>query len=138
MSDNLRAVLAELKEKSDEYTLVPLPDDALLEKYQSDIGLKFPENYKTFLKEVMNVFYGRIDPLVVTETGSSFAELRIALQSARQAGVPEDWIPICEDNGDFYCIVPGGRVRFWSHDGESSEEWLDIASWIKSVWIDGN
>lgn len=138
MNENLATVFTELKDKAEERTRIPLPSDSLLERYQDEIGFQFPREYKLFLKEVMNVFYGTKDPLVVTEDGNHYGELKLALQAARELGLPRDWLPICEANGDYYCLVPGGAVRFWSHDGSSTERWSDLASWIKNVWIDGN
>ena len=48
------------------------------------------------------------------------------------------WLPICEDNGDYFCIVPGGQIRYWSPDGGTDESWPNLASWIKDVWIAGS
>lgn len=31
---------------------------------------------------------------------------------ARQVGVPYDWLPSCEDNGDCGCIFPDGKLPF--------------------------
>ena len=53
-------------------------------------------------------------------------------------GVPEDWIPICEDNSNFYCYTPDGTIRYWDHNGANDESWPNLATWIKEVWIEGN
>ncbi|WP_373687588.1 hypothetical protein [Acinetobacter sp. YH01010] len=25
--------------------------------------------------------------------------------------MPEDWLPICEDNGSYYCLSPNHKIR---------------------------
>ena len=67
-----------------------------------------------------------------------YGELFFGIKEGRQVGVPVDWLPICEDNGDYYCFVPDGKIRFWDHNGASDEHWPDLATWVKEVWIDGN
>ncbi|UXN59258.1 SMI1/KNR4 family protein [Phyllobacterium zundukense] len=137
---DLNTVLAELKTLSKgEISRVPLPDDALIAQYERETGFTFPEDYKVFLKKASNVSYGLMEPLyLTTSTDPIFLaqDLKENIVAAKQVGVPADWLPICYDNGDFYCIVPDGRVRFWSHNGYSDESWEDLAAWIKQVWID--
>lgn len=44
--------------------------------------------------------------------------------------------PFCEDNGDYYCFAPDGRIGLLSHDGLRRGSWPDLAHWIQQVWID--
>jgi hypothetical protein len=53
-------------------------------------------------------------------------------------GLPRDCLPICEDNDDYYCILPDGRLKFGSKDGPTGESWPSLAEWIREVWISGN
>lgn len=39
------------------------------------------------------------------------------LDEAREQGLPDDWLPICEYNGCYYCLTPNGTVRYWTLDG---------------------
>lgn len=117
----------------------PLPDDELIEKYEQMTNIAFPEDYKVFLKSVSNAFVGFMSPFTVNQDISvRHGDLIAGINDARKVGVPEDWLPICEDNGDYYCIVPDGKVRFWDHNGTNNESWPDLATWIKEVWIEGN
>ncbi|AUQ41959.1 SMI1/KNR4 family protein [Yersinia ruckeri] len=139
MSSELDKVINELKLLSGgESFNVGLPDDALITSYEKDIGFTFPDGYKKALKEVSNVFYGTVELLSVTKDRNYYGELAQALRDARDQGLPENWLPICEDNGSYYCLVPDGQVRYWTTDGYSDEKWPDLASWIKQVWIEGN
>lgn len=139
MGSEIDKVINELKILSGGESLnIELPDDALIASYEKDIGFTFPEDYKKALKEVSNVFYGTIELLSVTRDRNYYGELAQALHDAKEQGVPENWLPICEDNGSYYCLVPDGQVRYWTTDGYSDEKWPDLASWIKQVWIESN
>ena len=49
--------------------------------------------------------------------------------------LPRKFLPICEDNGDYFCMNRKGEVVFWSHDGATDEKWKDLATWIEEAWI---
>ena len=114
-----------------------LPSEDLLDNYEKKIGMSFPNEYRKFLKDASNVFVGNLSPFVVTGDPNTRGELFVALQEARNLGLPKNLLPICEDNGDYYCLLQDGSVRFWSHECALSESWPDLASWIKEVWIGG-
>ena len=88
------------------------------------------------MKQASDVFVGDLNPLIVTASGNAPGELAVAITDARAMGLPRDWLPICEDNGNYYCLTDDGTVRFWSHDGATDEKWHSLAVWIKTVWID--
>ncbi|WP_193101353.1 SMI1/KNR4 family protein [Burkholderia sp. Z1] len=113
----------------------PAPDDTLISEYEKDVGFSFSEEYRLFLKDASTIFFGVMEPLVITSERNDRCELSSAIQKARQIGLPFDWLPICEDNGDYYCIVPDGKIRFWSPDGVTAESWAGLAEWINDVWI---
>jgi len=115
-----------------------LPDDSLIIEYEKNTGFTFSSDYKKVLKEVGNIFYGTIELLSLTKDEPCYGELISALSDARQQGLPHDWLPICEDNGSYYCITPEGIIRYWTTDGYSNDKWPNLASWINEVWIEGN
>ncbi|WP_247539064.1 SMI1/KNR4 family protein [Ralstonia pseudosolanacearum] len=136
MEEKLVEAIEELKELSGgRVTNVPLPDDELISEYESEVGFLFPEEYKYFLKQASNIFFGTKDPLVVTHDRTDRSELSNAIGEGRKMGIPHDWLPICEDNGDYYCITQNGQIRFWSGNGVANESWQDLATWVKEVWI---
>lgn len=128
--------ISELKSLSIDTPIKPeLPDDTLLDKCEAKIGLVLPDDYRKFLKNASDVFVGVLNPLIITESMDSPSDLAVVLLEARAMGVPFSWLPICDDNGDYYCLVDE-QVRFWSHNGATDEVWTDLASWIKKVWIE--
>jgi hypothetical protein len=114
-----------------------LPDDALINDYERELGIAFSEEYKIFLKEASDSIFNGKDSLRLTEERNSPRELLSVVAEARGQGVPKSWLPICEDNGNYYCIREDGSVVYWAHDGNSNESWPSLASWIKQAWIDG-
>lgn len=139
MSNNLDSVIKRLVSLSgNERNNLPLPDDALISQYENHTGFVFPPEYKKVLKEVGNVLYGTIELLSLSKEKKYYGELISCLSDAREQGLPETWLPICEDNGGYYCIVPEGIIRYWTTDGYSNDQWSDLASWINEVWIEGN
>lgn len=137
--NNLDCVINKLKMLSNgEINNIPLPDDKLLNSYEKEIGFKFTEDYRKVLKNLSNIFYGTIDLLSVTKEKKYYSELAVVLKEAHEQGVPLDWLPICEDNSDYYCLLKDGSVKYQSHNGSADENWANLASWIKNVWIDGN
>jgi len=139
MTYDLEKVLLELKSLREHTPIIhALPSDDMILQAEKGIGLSFSDDYKKFLKEASNVTYGRKQPLMVTGGKHSSRDLLEVIDEARQWEVPDDWIPICEDNGDYFCIAPDGQIRFWDHNGATDEAWPDLATWIKEVWIEGN
>ena len=90
------------------------------------------------ISEVSNIFYGTLELASITNNKEYYRELSIVLSDAREQGLPNNWLPICEDNGSYYCLVPSNEIRYWTADGYSDEIWLNLAEWIKQVWIEGN
>ena len=113
-----------------------LPDDELLDSYEKELRLTFPKEYRYFLKEASDSLLNGKDALRVTSDRDSPRELIVNANEAWRVGVPRDWLPFCEDNGNYYCLTEHGEVKFWSHDGSSDECWPNLAAWIKKVWID--
>lgn len=115
-----------------------LPDDYLIENYEKEMGNAFPEDYKIFLKEASDSVFGGKEALMLTSARNHPRELIVTAKEAWNMGVPREWIPICEDNGNYYCVLNSGEVRYWSHDGVSEENWPTVGDWIKDVWINQN
>ncbi|WP_272939386.1 SMI1/KNR4 family protein [Agrobacterium pusense] len=45
----------------------PLPDDAIIARYETATGFEFSEDYKKFLKSISNAFMGYLSPLTLNE-----------------------------------------------------------------------
>jgi hypothetical protein len=114
-----------------------LPSDSLLDSYEDDLGRKFPCDLLLVLREVGDSICNGIELLKLTQLRNSPNELAVVAREAWALGVPQGWLPFCEDSSDYYCVTPGGEVRFWSHDGPSGEKWSNMSDWIMRVWVGG-
>jgi hypothetical protein len=111
-----------------------LPTSGEISLAEKEIGTSFHPDFRRFLLEASDVVFGTMEPVTLTLPGAH-TDLRKVTSSARKAGVPKEWLPVCESNGDYFCLLPSGEIRFWSHDGASSESWSSLSEWIDEVWL---
>jgi hypothetical protein len=112
-----------------------LPTDSEVEQAQAALGVTFHPDYRKYLLAASDVVFGTTEPC--TLVGGGHTNFASVAADAWAMGVPRHLVPICEDNGDYFCMNGAGEVVFWSHDGTTDERWSDLATWIKRVWIDG-
>ncbi|GFM35112.1 hypothetical protein DSM101010T_34770 [Desulfovibrio subterraneus] len=115
----------------------PCPSDFIIDKFQAKYGVNIHKDHRALLSRVSNIFFRHYELLTITEREDSASELSEALLFLRENGVPKDWVPVCESNGDYFCVDSDGVVHFWSHNGPTDEKWESLAHWVKQVWIDG-
>ena len=134
----LDRVIAQLRKLNE-----PVPNPARLpgvsevEAAQQAVGFAFHADFIQYLLEASNVTFGIFEPVTLTEP-DSHTYLPTVAADAWRIGIPrDDYLPICQDNADFYCMNARGAVVFMSHDGDfaPSERWPDLATWIEEVWI---
>jgi hypothetical protein len=114
-----------------------LPTERELKRAEAELGVTFPRDYRRFLLQAGDVVYGTKEPSTVLFDGSHTDLVEVAKTAREDLGLPADLVPICEDNGDYYCLTASGEVVFWSHDGQQQEDrWQDLAEWIQHVWIE--
>ena len=134
---NLSDVISELRQINEPVpSPLPLPSEEDLSRIEKEVGITLHSDLKRFLLEASDVTYGVKEPITISKP-DAHTHFPAVVNSAREYGVPEDLVPICEDNADFYCQKPSGEIVFWSHNGTTDESWSDLATWIKEVWIDG-
>lgn len=115
-----------------------LPTEEEVNEAEKRLNVKFHPDYRRFLLEASDVVYGEIEPAIVTPDCEYLNLVEIAEYAWDEMHLPQHLLPICEDNGDYYCINKKGEVEFWSANGENSgKKWDNLASWIKEVWIEG-
>ena len=115
-----------------------LPTDDLMDVYEREVGLTFPDDYRYFLTHASDCIYNGLNALRLTPERGARDELAMAINTARSMGLPTSLLPICEDNGDYFCLDATGCVVFWDHNGGSDESWSNLADWIEDVWLNGN
>ncbi len=132
----LSEVIAELRSLNEPVpTPARLPTEAEVANAEERLGVTFHPDYRYFLLHGSDVTLGTIEPAVVTPD-AGYLDLVEVATNAWESGVPDDLLPFCESNGDYYCMTDEGQVVFWSHDGSTEETWPDLAHWIRRVWIE--
>lgn len=112
-----------------------LPTEAEVDAAEQALDFHFHADYRYFLLHASDVTYGAVAPAIVTP-GAGHLDLVQMAQLGWELGVPDDLLPFCENNGDYYCVAQDGSVVYWSRDGDAEEGWTDLAEWIEQVWID--
>ncbi len=134
----LDEAIAELRRRNRPVPKPPrLPTEAEVSAAEGKLGIFFHPDYRRFLLEASDISYGVLEPATITVPDAHTDLVRIAEPARSTWQVPAEFVPICEDNADFYCLTPDGRVIFWSHDMQApnGEEWPDLAAWIEQVWM---
>jgi len=137
--DKMMAKLKQVPSRLRSTLRPPVIDDIV--RVQQELGIAFHKDYVKFQLEVSAITYGTREPFVIGATGdaSSYRDFSNAFRETRDWDIfPQDLFPICESNGDFFCMKTNGKsptVYFWSHGVVSDETWPDLGSWIDEEWI---
>jgi hypothetical protein len=110
------------------------PTNDEVSRVETEVGVKFHADYRRYLLEASDVVFGTLEPATITDP-DSHTHLPSICADAWDADVPKKLLPICEDNGGYYCMNAKGQVLYVSGDGSTDEKWPDLAAWIEQVWM---
>ncbi len=100
------------------------------------LGITFHPDYREFLRGGSDVAGAAFEPAVILPGSGHLDLYEVATTAWGTLGVPRDWLPFVEDNGDCYCLTPTGAVVFWSHEGPSDERWSSLEEWRQRVCVE--
>ena len=106
----LTDVIAELRRLNE-----PVPEPLSLptlkdvEAAERRLKMKFPPDYRKYLLEASDVVYGSLEPAIVIPDAGYLHLAELAESAWSEMEVPRDLLPICEDNGDYYCLNQNRR-----------------------------
>ncbi|WJH40207.1 SMI1/KNR4 family protein [Aliirhizobium terrae] len=129
----------ELLKKHDDGFVSPIlpPDDDVIQYVEGAIGLKLPTDYRYLVQNAGHIVLSK-ELLYLRADGEGRCNIIPSIATARESGVPNDWLPICRDNGDYYCLLPDGSVELWSHDQMFEGRWSDLSDWVVDSFVNGN
>jgi hypothetical protein len=134
---NLDDVIIELRELNEPVPIpITLPTENEVDQIERDLNVKFHADFRKYLLEASDVTLGTLEPVTIT-SDESHTHFPSVFNDAREVGVADDLIPICEDNGNYFCMNGSGEIVYWDH-GSINERWPNLATWIKQVWIEEN
>lgn len=135
MSD-IDEVLDMLREHNESVPVpLELPDEDQLVEIEEEILLPIPRDMRTFLLEGSDVVYGGIEPVTAADP-HSHTYLPEVTAVAWSQGVPRYLMPLCEVNGNYYCVEPEGEVVFWRDGDLTDETWPSVWHWVRDVWLE--
>ena len=112
-----------------------LPGEDVLVEVEEQILLPIPRDMRTYLLEASDVIFGSLEPVTAADPYSHTYLPEVAAV-AWSLGVPRYLVPLCEDNGSYYCVEPEGEVVLWRDGDLTDETWPSVWHWIHDVWLD--
>ncbi len=134
--DHVIAELRQLNQPVPRPLSLPTPDE--VDVVEQRLGITFHPDYRKYLLQASDVVHGTLEPCIITRATAHTDLVRNAETAWEDDGVPRHLLPICYDNGDYYCMNVAGDIVYWSHNGITEEKWPDLAAGIKHVWIEGH
>ena len=136
MSDDIDEVLDLLREHNESVPVpLELPDEERLVEIEEELLLPIPRDMRTFLMEASDVVYGSIEPVTAADP-HSHTYLPEVTAVAWSLGIPHYLMPLCEVNGNYYCVEPEGEVVFWRNAEQTEETWPSVWHWVRDVWLE--
>lgn len=134
----MEEVIEQLRELNEPVPVpLELPEEELLVEIEEQILINLPFELREFLLKVSDVVYGRLEPVTVTDS-QSHTYLPEVASVAWSLGVPRELVPICEDQGNYYCVEQDGTVLLWDGEEEdlTDESWDSVWHWVREVWLE--
>ncbi|SDG45627.1 SMI1/KNR4 family protein [Phytopseudomonas seleniipraecipitans] len=134
----MEEVIEQLRELNEPVPVpLELPDEELLVEIEEQILINLPFELREFLLKVSDVVYGRLEPVTVTDP-QSHTYLPEVASVAWSLGVSRELVPICEDNGNYYCVEQDGTVLLWDGEEEdlTDDSWDSVWHWVREVWLE--
>ncbi|RHW74549.1 SMI1/KNR4 family protein [Colwellia sp. RSH04] len=105
------------------------PSDIEISEAQQKLGFTFPNDYIDFIKSGYDLGNAPMEALEINNA-QSHLDIYSAIADAKKFyELPDELLPICEDNSDYYCLNKSGQVVFWSHNGLTDEVWQNTKEW---------
>ena len=110
-----------------------IPTDQEIREAQEQLGFVFPSEYIQFIKSGYHLGDVPMEALELNSTESRLDIQTVRSEARKYYELPENLLPICEDNSDYYCLNEIGEVVFWSHNGSTNEKWPGTSDWCKAM-----
>ncbi|PZW45555.1 SMI1/KNR4 family protein [Pseudomonas sp. URMO17WK12:I2] len=134
----MEEVIEQLRELNEPVPVpLELPEEELLVEIEEQILINLPFELREFLLKVSDVVYGRLEPVTVTDP-QSHTYLPEVASVAWSLGMPRELVPICEDQGNYYCVEQDGTVLLWDGEEEdlTDDSWDSVWHWVREVWLE--
>ncbi|NRD72544.1 SMI1/KNR4 family protein [Shewanella sp. VB17] len=128
-------IIEQLQEMSETVPIpLALPTFDQLVMAEEEILMPLPGELKQYLLYASDVIYGSLEPVTASDP-NSHTFLPEVTAYAWSIGMPREYVPICQQGDNFYCIDQEGQVILWHTDGTESEYWESFWQWVEAVWM---
>lgn len=109
------------------------PTGKEIEQAQLRLNFEFTKEYVEFIKSGYDLGDSTLEALEICSPNSHVDIYSVNEFAKGYSDIPEEGLIICEDNGDYFYLMPSGLVRFWSHNGFTDEAWADVSAWVEAM-----
>ncbi|MDO6619753.1 MULTISPECIES: SMI1/KNR4 family protein [unclassified Shewanella] len=111
-----------------------LPTFEQLVEVEEQILISLPNDLKEYLLFASDVIYGSIE-MVTASDPYSHTYLPEVTSYAWSIGMPREYIAICQQGDNFYCIDQEGNVRHFYKGRMVDIMWESLWDWIQDIWL---
>ncbi|MCL1079995.1 SMI1/KNR4 family protein [Parashewanella spongiae] len=131
----MNEIIEQLQE-ANQATAFPLelPTFEQLVEVEEQILIPLPKSLKTYLLEASDVIFGHLEPVTAADT-YAHTYLPEVTSYAWSVGMPREYIAVCQQGEDFYCIDQSGQILLWKDGRLASKSWETLWHWIDEVWL---
>ncbi len=117
-----------------------LADVQLVKAIEKDFKINFPEDYIRYQTEYSNLIFGTLEIYRLHKNKRNADFTFMNEEAKKYCDLPEDLVAFAEDNGDYFCFKKDEsgnveKVVYWSHNGQTNENWKDFKSWVVECWF---
>lgn len=114
-----------------------LPELDDIVEAQEELLIHIPADFRDYLLHCSHVIYGRLEPVTLADPNSHTYLPEVAAEAWSQ-GLPREYIPLCQDGANFYCLDEDGVVYLWENGSDMPEQIAEhIWYWVRDVWLAG-
>ncbi|SMF48657.1 SMI1-KNR4 cell-wall [Alteromonadaceae bacterium Bs31] len=113
----------------------PTMDDIV--DVQEAMLISVPGELRDFLLNSSYEIYGHLEPVTIADSNCHTYLPEVAAE-AWARGMPREFIPLCQDRSNIYCVSESGAVYIWNETlGEEPEEVAgDVWEWVRDIWLE--
>lgn len=127
-----------LHDQAEKPAFAPEPPtlDDLIEAQEAML-ISVPNEFRDFLMHSSFEIYGRLEPVTISDPQCHTYLPEVAAE-AWSLGMPREFIPLCRDGNNIYCVAEDDVVYVWSHElGEEPEEVsTNTWEWVRDYWLE--
>lgn len=134
MINEISQLLSERAEKQTFPLDKPTLDD--LVEVNEAMLISVPPVFREYLLSSSHQLYGRLEPVTIADPGSHTYLPEVAAQ-AWALGMPREYIPLCQDSSNIYCVAQDDTVLIWNEalGDELEEVSTNVWEWVRDIWL---